>query len=119
MMARAMAKAGHVVYAGPWASDGNIRPFEELAQAFTKEHPVDLRTIELHVLSKSSVSAAVDTVMKAPEGQLDIPPHSSSCIFRQLRRHAAHRPDSPSRHGQGKPGIVRIDFVKFCPWAKQ
>lgn len=77
MMVRPMAKAGHVVYAGPWASDGNIRPFEELAQAFAKEHSVDLSTIELHVLSKSSISAAIDTMMKAPEGRLDTLIHSA------------------------------------------
>jgi hypothetical protein len=51
------------------ARGGNVRPFEELTQAFAKGHSVDLRTIELRVLSKSSISAAIDTVMKAPEGR--------------------------------------------------
>jgi hypothetical protein len=43
--AQALAKSGHVVYAGLWAPDGNIRPSEESAQAFAKEHSVDLRML--------------------------------------------------------------------------
>lgn len=60
------------------APGDNIRPFEELTQAFAEEHSVDLRTIELRVLSKSSISAAIDTVMKALEGRLDTLVHSAS-----------------------------------------
>lgn len=121
--ARALAKSGHIVYAGLWAPDGNIRPSEESAQAF-----------ELNILSESSVSAAIHAAMKAPEGRLDTPIHNAGHVaygpaeafttrqfmdfFNRLCRHAAHQQDSPATHAQGRPGIVRIDFVKFRPWAK-
>jgi NAD(P)-dependent dehydrogenase (short-subunit alcohol dehydrogenase family) len=42
LAARALAKAGHIVYTGLWAPDGNIKPFEESAGAFAEEHLVDL-----------------------------------------------------------------------------
>ena len=77
LAARALAKAGHVVYAGIYAPDGNIKPFEDTARAFAKEHSVDLRSVELNVLLESSISAAIDTVMKAPEGRLDTLVHNA------------------------------------------
>jgi NAD(P)-dependent dehydrogenase (short-subunit alcohol dehydrogenase family) len=67
--ARALAKSGHVVYAGLWAPDGNIRPFEESAQAF-----------ELNILSESSVSAAIHAAMKAPDGRLDTLIHNADHV---------------------------------------
>ena len=84
LTARALAKAGHIVYAGIWAPDGNIKPFEESARAFAKEHSADLRTVELNVLSESSISAAIDAVVKAPEGRLDSLIHNAG--------HMAHGP---------------------------
>lgn len=65
LAARALAQADHNAYTGIWAPDGNINPFEESALASAKQHSVDLRTVELDVLSESSISAAVDIVMES------------------------------------------------------
>lgn len=51
LTARILAKAGHIVYAGSWSPDGNIKPIQESAQAFTKQNSVDLRTVELDLLA--------------------------------------------------------------------
>ena len=77
LTAQAIAQACHVVYASVHALDGDIKPFEKPAQAFAQEHSVDLRTVELGFLSKSSISAAIDRVMKAPEGRLDTLVHNA------------------------------------------
>ena len=75
-----LAKAGHAVFTGIYAPDGNIKPFEDSARALAKEHSVDLRTVELNVLSESSTSAAIDKAMKAPEGRLDTLVHNAGHI---------------------------------------
>ncbi len=77
LTARALAKAGHIVYAGLWSPDGNTRPFEDLAESFAKENDVDLRTVQLDVISESSINAAVALIMKAPEARLDTLIHNA------------------------------------------
>jgi hypothetical protein len=72
-----------VIESGPhhkrWdlAPDGNIKAFEELAQALAEEHSVDLRSVSLDALSESPISAAIDTTMKALEGWVDTLVHNA------------------------------------------
>ena len=72
-----MAKIGHIVYAVLWALDGNIQTFRGVFPSLCQEHLVDLRTVKLDVLSESSLTAAIDTVMKAPEDRLDTLIHNA------------------------------------------
>src|SRR5882672_6183265 len=59
LTARALAKAGHTVYAGMRDTTGrNARQVEE-AKKFAKNSKVDLRTIELDVASQASVAASI------------------------------------------------------------
>src|SRR5258705_7228948 len=63
LTARALAKAGHTVYAGMRDTTGrNARQVEE-AKKFAKDSKVDLRTIELDVASQASVDSAIQMIV--------------------------------------------------------
>ena len=63
LTARALAKAGHTVYAGMRDTTGrNARQVEE-AKKFAKDNKVDLRTMELDVASQASVDAAIHKIV--------------------------------------------------------
>src|SRR3982074_304410 len=63
LTARALAKAGHTVYAGMRDTTGrNARQVEE-AKKFAKDKKVDLRAIELDVASQASVDAAIQKIV--------------------------------------------------------
>jgi NAD(P)-dependent dehydrogenase (short-subunit alcohol dehydrogenase family) len=63
LTARALAKAGHTVYASMRDTTGqNARQVEE-AKKFAKDNKVDLRTIELDVTSQASVDAAIQKIV--------------------------------------------------------
>jgi NAD(P)-dependent dehydrogenase (short-subunit alcohol dehydrogenase family) len=59
LTARALAGAGHTVYAGMRETTGRNAPQVEAATAYSKEHGVDLRSVELDVGSQASVDAGV------------------------------------------------------------
>src|ERR1700730_1706151 len=59
LAARALAKAGHTVYASMRDSTGHNAAQVDEAKRFSSENNVDLRTIELDVLSEESVNTAV------------------------------------------------------------
>ncbi|MFD5116951.1 SDR family oxidoreductase [Streptomyces sp. NPDC058220] len=63
LAARALARSGHTVYAGMRNTTGRNAPRVEEAAAYAAEHGVDLRTVELDVLSQESADAAVATIL--------------------------------------------------------
>ncbi|MGC7096470.1 SDR family NAD(P)-dependent oxidoreductase [Amycolatopsis lurida] len=61
LTARALAKAGHTVYAGMRQTAGRNAQAVADAEAFARENAVDLRVVELDVSSQESVDAAITT----------------------------------------------------------
>ncbi len=76
MTARALADAGHTVYAGVRGVAGRNRPAAEEAAAYSREHGVDLRTVELDVADQASVDAAVAAIL-AESGRIDVLIHNA------------------------------------------
>jgi NAD(P)-dependent dehydrogenase (short-subunit alcohol dehydrogenase family) len=76
LIARALARAGHTVYASMRDLAGRNAPAAEAAAAYAAEHSVDLRTVELDVQSQSSVDAAVEAI-RAEHGALDVLVHNA------------------------------------------
>jgi len=71
LSARALADAGHTVYAGMRDSTGHNAPQIEAARQYAVEHSVDLRTVELDVSVQQSCDAAVASIL-ADAGRLDV-----------------------------------------------
>jgi NAD(P)-dependent dehydrogenase (short-subunit alcohol dehydrogenase family) len=63
LTSEALARAGHVVYASMRETTGRNAPDVEKFARFSKEHSVDLRTVELDVLSQESVDQGVAKVL--------------------------------------------------------
>jgi NAD(P)-dependent dehydrogenase (short-subunit alcohol dehydrogenase family) len=76
MTARALAHAGHTVYASMRDTAGRNAPQVASALAYSKEHGVDLRTIELDVGSQESADAAIARII-ADNGRLDVVVHNA------------------------------------------
>lgn len=76
MSARALARAGHTVYAGIRATTGRNAKAVADAAAFAKEYNADLRTIELDVTDDASIGKAVETIV-AENGKLDVIVHNA------------------------------------------
>jgi NAD(P)-dependent dehydrogenase (short-subunit alcohol dehydrogenase family) len=76
LSARALAKAGHIVYASMRDTAGRNAPQVEAAAKFAKENKVDLRTIELDVASQSSADAATQKIV-SDNGRLDVVIHNA------------------------------------------
>ncbi|MGK5739380.1 SDR family NAD(P)-dependent oxidoreductase [Micromonospora sp. URMC 103] len=76
LTARALARAGHTVYASMHATTDRNAPAVADAAAYARENDVDLRTIELDVQSQDSAAAAVADVV-AEHGALDILIHNA------------------------------------------
>jgi NAD(P)-dependent dehydrogenase (short-subunit alcohol dehydrogenase family) len=73
---RALAKAGHSVYAGMRETKGrNAAKVQELRQ-FAEENRVDLRSVELDVASQESADAAIEEVTQN-NGRLDVIIHNA------------------------------------------
>jgi NAD(P)-dependent dehydrogenase (short-subunit alcohol dehydrogenase family) len=76
LAARALARAGHCVYASMRETKGRNAPqVEELAK-YAAEHGVDLRSIELDVAAEKSCEAAVQQIV-AKNGRLDVVIHNA------------------------------------------
>jgi NAD(P)-dependent dehydrogenase (short-subunit alcohol dehydrogenase family) len=76
MSARALAKAGHTVYAGIRATTTrNARAVADAA-AFAKENNADLRSVELDVTDDASIAQAIETIV-AENGRLDVIVHNA------------------------------------------
>ena len=76
LAARALAKAGHTVYASMRDTAGRNAPPVKVAKEFSSENDVDLRTIELDVMSEESVNAAIQKII-ADNGRLDVVIHNA------------------------------------------
>jgi NAD(P)-dependent dehydrogenase (short-subunit alcohol dehydrogenase family) len=76
LAARALARAGHIVYAGMRATAGrNAGAMADLAELSAAEH-IDVRGIELDVQDQDSVDAAIATIT-GEQGQLDVVVHNA------------------------------------------
>jgi len=76
LTAEALAKAGHTVYASMPETAGRNAPEVAKIAAFSKENGVDLRAVELDVLSQDSVDAAVSKVI-GESGRIDVLIHNA------------------------------------------
>jgi NAD(P)-dependent dehydrogenase (short-subunit alcohol dehydrogenase family) len=76
LTARALAKAGHVVYASMRETQGRNAPQVAQIAAYAQEHGVDLRTVELDVASDASVAAGIASII-ADNGRLDVIVHNA------------------------------------------
>src|ERR1700676_1349209 len=76
LTAEALAKAGHTVYASMRETPGRNAPEVGKIAAFAKGDGVDLRTVELDVLSQDSVDAAVGNVIEE-SGRIDALIHNA------------------------------------------
>lgn len=76
LAARALADAGHTVYAGMRQTTGRNGPQADAAQTYATEHGVDMRPIELDVTSEVSVDMAIARII-AENGRLDVVIHNA------------------------------------------
>jgi NAD(P)-dependent dehydrogenase (short-subunit alcohol dehydrogenase family) len=76
MSARALADAGHTVYAGMRDSVGRNAPQVEAANTYATEHGVHLYALELDVQSQTSADAALERIIAA-HGRLDVLMHNA------------------------------------------
>ena len=76
LAARALAHAGHTVYAGMRQTAGRNAPQVAEAARYAAEHKVDLRTVELDVASTESAEAGVARII-AEAGRLDVIVHNA------------------------------------------
>jgi NAD(P)-dependent dehydrogenase (short-subunit alcohol dehydrogenase family) len=76
LTARALADAGHVVYAGMRETETRNAPQVALLQQYAAEHAVDLRAVELDVASEASVEQGIRVVI-AQSGRLDVIIHNA------------------------------------------
>ena len=76
LTARALARAGHTVYASMRATTGRNAPQVAEAARYALEHRVDLRTVELDVTSTDSVERGVSAIL-AEAGRIDVVIHNA------------------------------------------
>jgi NAD(P)-dependent dehydrogenase (short-subunit alcohol dehydrogenase family) len=76
LTAHALAKAGHIVYAGMRETKGRNAPQVDAAKKFAAENEVDLRTIELDVASQFSADTAIQKIV-SDNGRLDVVIHNA------------------------------------------
>ncbi|AYG60241.1 SDR family oxidoreductase [Rhizobium jaguaris] len=76
LTARALAKAGHTVYASMRETEGRNAPQVAEVAAFARENGVDLKAVELDVASDTSVEAGIARVIEQ-EGHIDVIIHNA------------------------------------------
>src|ERR1700736_4625140 len=76
LAARALAKAGHVVYASMRDTSGRNKGQVQEAAKFAADNKADLRTVELDVLSDTSANSAVKEIIDN-NGRLDVVVHNA------------------------------------------
>lgn len=76
LAARRLADAGHVVYAAMRETHGRNAPQVEAARDYAADNGVDLRTVDLDVLSQASADAAVGAILDEA-GRLDVVVHNA------------------------------------------
>lgn len=73
---KALADAGHTVYAGMRDSAGRNAPAITAAKRYAADNDVDLRTVELDIAAQDSVDAAVEGII-SEQGSLDVLVHNA------------------------------------------
>jgi NAD(P)-dependent dehydrogenase (short-subunit alcohol dehydrogenase family) len=76
LSAKALAKAGHTVYASMRGTTGRNAAQVAEVEKFARDNGVDLRAIELDVGSQKSVDAAIAKIV-AEQGRLDVVIHNA------------------------------------------
>jgi NAD(P)-dependent dehydrogenase (short-subunit alcohol dehydrogenase family) len=76
LTARALADAGHTVYAGMRETSGRNAPQVQAVIDYSAEHGADLRAIEMDVKSQASVDAAI-TQIEDEHGSIDVLIHNA------------------------------------------
>ena len=76
LAARALAHAGHTVYASMRETTGRNAPQVEEVKKYAAEHGVDLRAVELDVASEVSAEAGIQKIL-ADSGRLDVVIHNA------------------------------------------
>lgn len=77
LAARALAQAGHIVYAGMYSHTGDFSRYETNAAEWKKAHPdADLRTVPLDLFVQESCNAAVKHIIQEA-GKLDAVVHNA------------------------------------------
>ncbi|MBN7137885.1 oxidoreductase [Lysobacter enzymogenes] len=76
LAARALARAGHTVYASMRETAGRNAAQVAAAADYAREQGVDLRTLELDIASQASADAAIDAIIGA-HGRLDVLVHNA------------------------------------------
>ena len=76
LAARALADAGHTVYASMRETEGRNAVQVKAVQEFATAHKADLRAIELDVASQASVDSAVRKIVEE-NGRLDVIVHNA------------------------------------------
>ena len=76
LTARALANAGHTVYASMRETEGRNAPEVKAVQEYAATRKVDLRAIELDVASQESADAAIQKTV-ALSGRLDVVVHNA------------------------------------------
>jgi NAD(P)-dependent dehydrogenase (short-subunit alcohol dehydrogenase family) len=76
LTARALAHAGHTVYASMRETTGRNAPQVEEVKKYATEHGVDLRAVELDVASEASAEAGIQQIL-ADSGRLDVVIHNA------------------------------------------
>jgi NAD(P)-dependent dehydrogenase (short-subunit alcohol dehydrogenase family) len=80
LMARTFALAGHTVYATMRSVADRNKDKADEARAYAREHKVDLRPLELDILSDESIGAAVAAVL-AEHGRIDVLVHNAAHLY--------------------------------------
>lgn len=80
LMARTLALRGHTVYASMRLVDGRNKDKAAEVRAFASSHGVDLRPIELDILSDESVAAAVHAIIEE-HGRIDVLIHNAAHLY--------------------------------------
>jgi len=76
LASRALAVAGHIVYAGIRDTKGRNAPQVALAHEYAAKNGVDLRTVELDVVSDRSVDTGIGKII-AENDRLDVVVHNA------------------------------------------
>lgn len=77
LAARALAKAGHTVFAGMYSHSGSTKEYEDDIAKFSAENSADLRPVDLNLLDQKSVDAAVKHVLSQTNNKLDALIHNA------------------------------------------
>ena len=77
LAARALAREGHIIYAGMYSHGGSTKDYEDEIASFNKANNTDIRPIALDLLSQDSVNACVKQILESSNGKLDVVIHNA------------------------------------------